>query len=582
MLLISIEHIALIFAFTIPTHSIPNLGGLDYSDCAKIANETYLKAPNNSFLYNQQGEPTGDSSQAWGISYQACVDLCTTEEEPGIYNWGFISSGIASWFLPWLALNAQLPFATKDKTTNFIALLLAVGSPSLITYSLALTIFNARWINRTFRHIKEINATLHRPLQLKVIKAARAILIETQHIPIHVYNGRRREIAQLVVHPHNWNWWCSLRDTILLTKRKWTYSLYAQVGFVCVSQVLAITVFFTSASSNSSIGIGLAINSLWLWMIPVVLGWVYVGTQTDSNSIKAALTHTNVPVLGLERNVSGECIGIRDRTTFDDLRINFRDSSDSRESRSNRRPQQQQDSRSTSFAAGRGIPITEHGTIEERMNSESSQTTQNLQPLPKSSADHLSISHASRSDDIEMKDLAGDFCISNTSTLASTLRATEQQSQPLLDLEETPMSCPQTFLGFSVAGDDLEPGPIFNYARVRSHMNTVKHVAEAFLTFTKRQKAQIPVVSGKKWTSNQDYWDENLQGTAEEMSRYTSPLGKDVPNIVVHAPASTDLVLNCITAAFVAIFLQWGTTGAAIIIDYKFPHSSLYQRKVAH
>ena len=127
MLLISIEHIVLIFAVIIPTLSILNAGGLDYSDCAKIANETYLKAPNNSFLYNQQGEPTGDSSQAWGISYQACVDLCTTEENSGIYNWGFLSSGVASWLLPWLALNAQLPFATKDKTTNFLVLFLASG-----------------------------------------------------------------------------------------------------------------------------------------------------------------------------------------------------------------------------------------------------------------------------------------------------------------------------------------------------------------------------------------------------------------------------------------------------------------------
>ena len=304
-------------------------------------------------------------------------------------------------------------------------------------------------------------------------------------------------------------------------------------------------------------------------MIPVVLGWVYVGTQTDSNSIKAALIDTNVPVLCPERNVSGECIGIRDRTTFDDLGTNFRDSSDSHKSHSNGRPQQQQDSRPINFAANSGILIPEHGTVEERMNSESSQTTQNLQPLSTSSADHLNISHASWSDDIEMRDLAGDFRISNTSTLTSPLRAMEQQSQPLLDLEEVPMSCPQTFLGFSIAGDDLEPGPIFNYARVRSHTNTVKYVAEAFLTFTKRQKAQIPVVSGKEWTSNQDNWDENLQGTAEEMSRYISHLGKDTPKIAIHAPASAGLVLNCITAAFVAIFLQWGTTGAAIVIGYK-------------
>ena len=52
-------------------------------------------------------------------------------------------------------------------------------------------------------------------------------------------------------------------------------------------------------------------------MIPVVLGWVYVGTQTSAGSIKAAIASISVPVLGSERDVTGECIGIHDRTVFD-------------------------------------------------------------------------------------------------------------------------------------------------------------------------------------------------------------------------------------------------------------------------
>ena len=562
-------YVLLVFGLVTTTQSIPNVGGLDYSNCAKLANATHLKAPNSSFLYDQWGEPTGDASQAWGISYHSCVELCTAEETSGIYNWGFLASGIASWLLPWLALNGQLPFATKDKTTNLMALLLAMGSPALITYSLALTILNAQRINRTFRHIKEVNITLHRPLQLKAIKAARAILIETQHIPIQIYNGPRRELAQLVVHPQNWRWWCSLRDTIFLRKRKWTYSLYAQVGFVCVSQVLAITIFFTSASSDSSIGIGLAINSLWLWMIPVVLGWVYVGMQTEAGSIKAALIDTNVPVLGSERDNSGDCIGIRDRTSLDDFGTTFQNYLDMHQSPNNERPQQPQDTKSKIMTPNPDKLYTQDGTSKERLDSVSSQATQMLQPLPTSSADHLDILRTGQSEDIEMNDLSGGFPASKFNTTTTTLQATEEQSQLPLDLEEVPRSYRKTFLGFSVAGDDLQPGPIFNYARVESHMNAVRHVAEAFLKFTMQQKAQVPLVAGKQWTSDQDHWDENIQGTPEEMSRYISHSGKDVPNLAIHTPASPKLILNCITAAFVAIFLQWGTTGAAIIIGYK-------------
>lgn len=50
----------------------------------------------------------------------------------------------------------------------------------------------------------------------------------------------------------------------------------------------------------------------------MVLGWVYIGTQTSAGSIKAAIASIMVPVLGRETDATGECIGIRDRTTFDE------------------------------------------------------------------------------------------------------------------------------------------------------------------------------------------------------------------------------------------------------------------------
>ena len=547
-----------ILAVILPAICAMNAASFNYSLCAQIAYRTFSNAPNNSFLYDQQGRPTGNFANAWGISYYSCNVLCGTEDNTGYYDWDFLSQGISSWLIPWLALTAQLPFETKNKTTNFIALLLGLGSPALVAYSLALTILNARRINQKFRQLKEDSQALHRPLQMKAINAARSILIETQQVPIQIYNGRRREISQLIVYPDNWAWWSSLRQKLLITKRKWTYSLYAQVGWVCVSQLLAIIDFFTTGSSESSIGIGLAINSLWLWMIPIVLGWVYVGNQSSAESIKAALFDTVVPILGSERNVKGECIGIRDRTIYDD-------SNALREPLRIKCPQREGAPSAKDLTLNTAAPDAGLDTDQEHTSPASSQVPPIPHQRPVSSLDHLDILSISRSDDTELRALTTDCHVSAT----STLKATKQDSQsPLEDDTFLISSLPHTFLDFSIAGDDLAPGPIFNYARVWTHMSAVKQVVEAFSTLTRRQK-QRETVNGHEWEKDPDRWHENLQGTPEQVSQYIFTSHEDLQNFPVHAPASADIVHNCVTAAFVAVFLQWGTTGAAIVIAYR-------------
>lgn len=530
-MLYNFKHALTVILALIRIPLMANAQGLDYSKCAIDANQSYWKASNDSFLIDQYGKPTDDMSQAWGISFQSCKDICGTPVNTGGYNWNALSQGLTSWLLPWLALTAQLPFETKDKQTNFVALLLALGSPSLITFSLILTILEARWINREFRHIKEINKSLRpcppRQTQTKAIKAARVFLIESQHIPIQIFNGPRREFARLVVCPENWAWWHSLRKEIQKTKREWTYSLYAQIGWVCVSQLLAIVDFFTSASFNTGIGIGLAINSLWIWMIPVVLGWVYVGTQTSAGSIEAALASTTVPVLGTERDMTGECIGILDRTTFDESSTRLR----------------------TSFCQICG---------EKRFLGRRESPSRHLPPgpavIPESSQT------IDQREDIPLEDVSGESHL--------TVPDTEQESRPLVEPEHQCSLSSHTFFGFSIAGCELEPGPVFNYARIWSHMNAVRHVAEAFSAVILRQKER-QTVHGQPWNDELGRWEENLRGSPEELSKYISVHDKDEPNFSIHGETSSRLLLNCVAAAFMTIFLQWSSTGAAIVIAYK-------------
>ena len=125
----------------------------NFSQCAIDANDTYWKAPNDSFLYDPNGFHTMNQSLAWGISYESCTRICRPSAE--VFNWNGFSQSFVSCLLPWLALMAQLPFATNDQQSDFLVLILALGSPALIAYSLVLTILNVRTINRMFRELKE-------------------------------------------------------------------------------------------------------------------------------------------------------------------------------------------------------------------------------------------------------------------------------------------------------------------------------------------------------------------------------------------------------------------------------------------
>ena len=537
---------------------------LNYSQCALIANETFWQDPNStSFLRDQNGKPTGDLSQAWGISYYDCKRLCETQANSQRYDWRLFTESLGSWLIPWLALTAQLPYEGKDTTTNFMALLLALGSPSHITFSLFLTILNARSINRVFRQIKERNEPLNRPLQIKAIKAARTFLVESQQTPIQIYNGPSREFAQLVVCPENWTWWNSVREEIIKTKRGWTYSLYAQIFWVSVAQLLAIIDFFTSSSFNNSIGIGLAINSLWTWMLPVVVGWVFIGTQNAVGSTKAALSTVSVALLGEKRGLRDGCIGIRDRTTFYAFYPQQTgSSSDDNRTKDHISEQRETDSRNRFSVPN--IDSPEQGQEGSILNS--LRISQGLQANLATLQPHLdnpySIPESSRSSDIELEALSTKIQVD-----ISARDDIEQQSQPFIERRNFAPSH-STFVGFSIPGHELEPGAIFNYARVWTHMNAVKHVAEAFMIFTERQKAE-QTVNSQLWNSDQDKWDENLKGSPEDFSRYISPIYQDEPDLSIHAEGSSELVLNCITAAFLTVFLQWGSTGAAITIAYK-------------
>ena len=300
-------------------------------------------------------------------------------------------------------------------------------------------------------------------------------------------------------------------------------------------------------------------------MIPVVLGWVYVGTQTSAGSVKVALTQATVPALGPDRNKNGDCFGIKDRTYFDRSDINHRYSSASHDDQGEQGPP-----KNSTFRRQESLPeedVTETASTLPLAHRSSSSAGYpiGVAPQPESPAETPGLFFNGQSGDIKMRKLSKD---SHLSTI-TTIRPIEEPREPLVGSDNYSRFLPKTFMGFSIAGDELEPGPIFNYARPWTHANAVKHIADAFKTLTMRQLMEEPVARDREWDPDPDNWKENLQGSPEEYSRYINAEGEDVLDYSIHAPASADLNFNCVIAAFVAVFLQWGTTGAAIVIAYE-------------
>lgn len=197
--------------------------GFDSVKCADRARSLALSNSSTSvFLVRPDGSLTSNISEAWGITYPACLDLCGTGQAP--FDWVFFTTSIGSWVLPWLALAAQLPYETKDRWGNFMSFFLAVGSPMLVTYSLTITVLNCRWINGHFLSLRNRDASLHPRLRGRTSRTLKNVcffLNQSQCVPIEIVHGPQNEFAQLVVNPERRQWWANAAAALRKTRREW-------------------------------------------------------------------------------------------------------------------------------------------------------------------------------------------------------------------------------------------------------------------------------------------------------------------------------------------------------------------------
>ncbi|KAG2143407.1 uncharacterized protein EDB93DRAFT_586519 [Suillus bovinus] len=226
------------------------------------------------------GSITNTSSEilkAVGFTYGACLSQCGSGTQKP--DWANVSQQFSAWLLPYLALISHLPFGARHRVDNLMSVVLTIGSPVLAGYSMIFTILNARWISRRFEKVSFPNA-----------KHAVRILISLQQTPLKITNEDSL-LSSLIVLPENDDWWPKIADFLDYTLN-WPIASAASIAWVVVAYLLTAIGSLSDIDANLDSN-GQGAGSIWLWLIPIVIGWLQLSPKCDYVRIKRAMDNAD-------------------------------------------------------------------------------------------------------------------------------------------------------------------------------------------------------------------------------------------------------------------------------------------------
>lgn len=414
------------------------------------------------------------------------------------------AGAFVNYLLPWLGLIAQLPTETENKYDGFISLCMAVGSPALTTYSLMLTIRNRAWVREEFdvlrRHIGDVQRKY--PTFGQRLDAIQYILEEAQQVPLRV-SQERGWFSSLIVAARNGPWWENLERKLKDTRRGRTLSLVSQMGVAILAWLFTIVAAFVSSLGDVSTALQIAAGSVWVWMvselsqsscnmlttlqIPVILGWIRVGTQQLPKSIDNALETENAFLALGPPNV----------------------------------PNSTEESMYTESKNQRGL------VVADKRNSGLTPQTRRTPQLPRE--EHQRISHF-----------------------------------------------------FNIRGDEKRRGPAFNYARTFTYCHLLRTITQAL------QTTMDNICDGKTCSGEHEFQEQGYRtGLLGNGACTEAYCGLDRPDREIYAypewnEIPSEIWIGIGFSAVLALVLQWGTTGAALMIAYLTPTKGLGCRSGAY
>jgi len=165
--------------------------------------------------------------------------------------------------------------------------ILTLGSPTLAGYSLYMTLLNGRWVNgQLFSGVNYPSAAVRR----SVVR----VLNGLQQVPLRIHPGRSALFESLVVHPDNDKWWTTLA-TELDFSHGWSIASAASISWVVIAYLLTVADSLSSLRNIQSSG--QATGSVWLWLLPIVIGWLVLSPKCDYDRVHASYNKANERVL---------------------------------------------------------------------------------------------------------------------------------------------------------------------------------------------------------------------------------------------------------------------------------------------
>jgi hypothetical protein len=248
-------------------------------------------------LQEQQGatwnatHPT-EPPPPFSLTYEQCLMECGAGV--GGVNWQGLSQNFGAWLLPWITLMFQIPFGAERKFRLFysyfyvvlnkvlwrtdplddvLAFFITIGSPALAAYSLQITHLNKRWITAAFLDVRYPNS-----------KAISAVLSAFHHVPIQI-SDNPPFLHSLIVLPQNDDFWRRLLAAANKTRR-WSIPLIMNFVLLIFAVILtAVDSFYPPLYGD----IGYAITTTWVFLLPLIIGWLHVGCEPEPNHLRNSL-----------------------------------------------------------------------------------------------------------------------------------------------------------------------------------------------------------------------------------------------------------------------------------------------------
>ena len=164
-------------------------------------------------------------------------------------------------------------------------MLLAIGSPALAAYSLAVTHLNSRWISHESRYLNFPN----NPNKGYILLALSAL----QHIPVKI-DASGSLLPSLIALHQNDRYWEVLGKAAKRT-RQLSIPVAMNIIWALVAFLLTIVDSFVDFDHFITVpgDAGYSIAIMWTYLLPLVMGWLHVGCQPDADYLRSALNNAH-------------------------------------------------------------------------------------------------------------------------------------------------------------------------------------------------------------------------------------------------------------------------------------------------